>query len=660
MKILKINNFTVIILHEMTILEATLILDIKIPSFCYHPFLSLEGNCRMCLVEIENFQKPQASCCLPIQNNQNIFTNTPFVKKARENSFQFLLLNHPLDCPICDQGGECDLQDQSFNYGTNISIFKFNKRSLINKTYNLFIKTIMNRCIHCTRCIRFCSEYLGKTILGSLNRGVYTEIGSYNQINLNYEFTGNLIDICPVGALTSKPYSFTNRIWELNSIHSLDIFDSFGANLKIDFYKNEIQRILPNSTNFLNNIWINDRIRYCSDSFVTSRLLNPLYKNQKQYKHTHWFFILKFFKYLLTNFKTSTQYILPSTLDFYSLFLIKYQYKNFPIIIDINEKLLNLKIVNTFSFQYLFNSYSNTTKTQNFFLIGLNSRLEFSNFNLKLINQQQFQKLSIFSFGNAYSLLLQDKHLGYNIKKLKLYFFGQQLFCKIIKFYKNFMYLFNSNLFYRFDGKTLYILFSFLLIQSNKFNFNKLLNIILTTCNQTSLLNLGLKTNLLKKKKTTLTVTYQDFQHNTTPFQISFQSYLNTKIFKTLITLPISLYIEYTGYYINTMGFIQKNLPINTNITLNSKSNYKILKKLFFNKKNYKKNIYIKMYSLNYFSKETNFLTLNSTFFNYLILYLEPFSNFLENFYQTSVIERNSRILTQYSKIWINNLINFK
>jgi NADH dehydrogenase (ubiquinone) Fe-S protein 1 len=206
-----INNKIVSVNFNSTVLEACEKIGIVIPRFCFHNQLNVAGNCRMCLVEIEKSPKPVASCAMPVTKNMKIFTDSPLVKKARENIIEFLLLNHPLDCPICDQGGECDLQDQSLNFGSDKSRFFDFKRSVQDKNLGPIVKTIMTRCIHCTRCVRFASEIAGIQVLGTINRGKETEIGLYNDNVISTELSGNLIDLCPVGALTSKPYSVSTR-----------------------------------------------------------------------------------------------------------------------------------------------------------------------------------------------------------------------------------------------------------------------------------------------------------------------------------------------------------------------------------------------------------------------------------------------------------------
>jgi NADH dehydrogenase (ubiquinone) Fe-S protein 1 len=241
----------------------------------------------MCLIELKNSPKPVVACSLPVLNNMILYTNTPLLKKARENILENLLLNHPLDCPICDQGGECDLQDQVKHYGSSYNRFFFKKRAIEDKNFSPLIKTIMTRCIHCTRCVRFGSEIAGIDYLGTLNRGSSTEIGSYITKFFNSEISGNVIDLCPVGALTSKPYAFKARPWELRLVSGIDLTDGLGSNIYINFKETEIVRILPRSNNEINNSIISDKARFSCD-FLTENRIENLYKFDSLYKIINW------------------------------------------------------------------------------------------------------------------------------------------------------------------------------------------------------------------------------------------------------------------------------------------------------------------------------------------------------------------------------------
>ncbi len=272
----------------MTVLQACELADVEIPRFCYHEKLSIAGNCRMCLVELEKSPKPIASCAMPATEGMNIKTNTSFVEKARKGVMEFLLANHPLDCPVCDQGGECDLQDQSMYYGVDKSRFVENKRYVKEKYMGPLIKTQMTRCIHCTRCVRFATEVAGVPEIGAIGRGENMEITTYLEKAMESELSANVIDLCPVGALTSKPYAFEARPWELKKTESIDVMDAVGSNIRVDTYNWEVKRILPRLNNNINEEWISDKTRYSCDGLLKQRLDVPYIKKNNKLEKSTW------------------------------------------------------------------------------------------------------------------------------------------------------------------------------------------------------------------------------------------------------------------------------------------------------------------------------------------------------------------------------------
>ncbi len=270
-----INGREVEVEAGMTVLQACEQVGIEIPRFCYHERLSIAGNCRMCLVEVKpGPPKPAASCALPVGDGMEILTDSPMVKKAREGVMEFLLINHPLDCPICDQGGECDLQDQAVAYGAHGSRFAENKRAVKEKYMGPLVQTIMTRCIHCTRCVRFAAEVAGVDAIGVINRGEHAEITTLEQA-IRSELSGNVIDLCPVGALTSRPYAFTARSWELTKTESVDVLDAVGSNIRVDARGNEVMRVLPRLNEDVNEEWISDKTRFACDGLRRQRLDRP-------------------------------------------------------------------------------------------------------------------------------------------------------------------------------------------------------------------------------------------------------------------------------------------------------------------------------------------------------------------------------------------------
>ena len=288
-----INNKVIDFQDGMTVMQACELADVEIPRFCYHDKLSIAGNCRMCLVEMEKSPKPIASCAMPAAEGMNIKTNTELVKKARQGVMEFLLINHPLDCPICDQGGECDLQDQALHYGFDKSRYEENKRAVKNKYMGPLVSTIMTRCIHCTRCVRFSTEIAGVDDIGLLGRGENAEITTYLEKTIESELSGNVIDLCPVGALTNKPYAFQSRPWELKKTESVDVFDGMGASIRIDSKGKNVLRVLPRLNEEINEEWINDKTRFAIDGLSRQRLDKPYIKIDNKLEVTSWDTALK-------------------------------------------------------------------------------------------------------------------------------------------------------------------------------------------------------------------------------------------------------------------------------------------------------------------------------------------------------------------------------
>ncbi len=269
---LTIDGVEVEVADGLTVLQACEQAGAEVPRFCFHDRLSIAGNCRMCLVEMDKSPKPIASCAMPAGDGMVIHTNTAEVKKAREGVMEFLLINHPLDCPICDQGGECDLQDQAMAYGRHFSRFDEHKRAVKDKDVGPLVETVMTRCIHCTRCIRFADEIAGVEEFGAVFRGEHMEIGTYVEKAISSELSGNMIDLCPVGALTSKPYAFTARSWELRKTESIDVHDAVGSNIRIDARGGEVMRIVPRLNEDVNEEWISDKSRFACDGLTKRRL----------------------------------------------------------------------------------------------------------------------------------------------------------------------------------------------------------------------------------------------------------------------------------------------------------------------------------------------------------------------------------------------------
>jgi NADH-quinone oxidoreductase subunit G len=285
----KVDGIEIEVPQGATVLQACELAGKEIPRFCYHERLSIAGNCRMCLVEVKpGPPKPQASCALPAADGQEISTMSPQVKKAREGVMEFLLINHPLDCPICDQGGECDLQDQAMAYGRGHSRFAENKRAVTEKYMGPVVKTIMTRCIQCTRCVRFAEEVAGAEEIGAIGRGENMEITSYLEGAVTSELSGNVVDLCPVGALVSKPYSFEARPWELRKVPGIDVMDAVGTNIRIDHRFREVMRALPRLNEDVNEEWAHDKTRHAVDGLVRNRLDRPWVRREGKLRPASW------------------------------------------------------------------------------------------------------------------------------------------------------------------------------------------------------------------------------------------------------------------------------------------------------------------------------------------------------------------------------------
>jgi len=444
-----INNKEYEVRANASILQACEDLGIIIPRFCYHEKLSVAGNCRICLVEVEKSPKPVVSCAMPISKNMIIYTETPLVKKAREAVLEFLLINHPLDCPICDQGGECDLQDETLAYASDRSRYLEYKRSVEDKECGPIIKTIMTRCIHCTRCIRFSTEISGQEILGSFGRGEDTEIGTYIQTFIKTELSGNLVDICPVGALTSKPYAYKARSWELQKNDTIDFFDgvcsdiivqtrkssqsSLKLNNKFSITKEEILRVLPRNNGLYIDNWISDKTRYAFDGLKNQRITTPIYYNKnKGIEKQDWATVLldladrlsiNLFQYWGNNMiqmfpPVRLAIIADSLIDLEGLYILSQMLKVYggtDIQYSSNKMYLNIDIPNFYLLNKQINNLENLSSV---LLIGVNTRNEASLFNTGLRKQQLKRNLLYTYIGNSVSLNLQNNHLGNNVQTL--------------------------------------------------------------------------------------------------------------------------------------------------------------------------------------------------------------------------------------------------
>jgi NADH-quinone oxidoreductase chain G len=413
-----VDGTNVFIERGSTVLQACEAIGIEIPRFCYHERLSVAGNCRMCLVEIEKTPKPVASCAMPTMDGMKIFTNTPLVKKAREAVLEFLSLNHPLDCPICDQGGECDLQDQAMLFGSDRSRFYETKRGVEDKNCGPLIKTIMTRCIHCTRCVRFATEIAGVEELGTTGRGRETEIGTYVEKTFKSELSGNIIDLCPVGALTSKPYAFMSRPWELRSTNSIDISDGVGSNIRIDSRGTEILRILPRFNESINEEWISDKARFSYDGLRLQRIESPYIRKDGQLVPTHWseaFEVIgKQLWKSLNNTSTKPRILglISESIDLKSALILKRWFQLLGANFDLKTALDN-DVKCNLPVNYLQNTPIASIENSDLcLLVGVDPRYEASLLNVRLRKRYLEGGFSVASVGSPLNLTFPCQQLG--------------------------------------------------------------------------------------------------------------------------------------------------------------------------------------------------------------------------------------------------------
>ncbi len=469
---LKVNNIDVEVEEGLTVLQACEKVGVEIPRFCYHEKLSIAGNCRMCLVEMEKSPKPIASCAMPAADGMVIKTNTPKIEKSRKGVMEFLLANHPLDCPVCDQGGECDLQDQSMFYGIDKSRFKENKRFVPDKNMGPLIKTQMTRCIHCTRCVRFATEIAGVPELGAIGRGEDMQITTYLEQSIQSELSGNVIDLCPVGALTSKPYVFEARPWELKKTETIDVMDAVGSNIRVDTYDWEVKRILPIINEDINEEWISDKTRYACDGLLNQRLDNPFIKYNNKFEKASWDEAYKIIKSKIENTKKDeicgfvgdlinmeTSFIFR---EFFERVIDskKYESRNSQSFIDTSNRE-----------NYLFNSTINGIEESDLILlIGTNPRFEATMLNARIRKSYLNNKTKIISVNDVGDLTYPYQILNGTTQTIKDIFENKNEVSKeIINSKKPMIILGNSFLDTKSANYLFYLIKEFLL-NNNKFS----------------------------------------------------------------------------------------------------------------------------------------------------------------------------------------------
>ncbi len=416
-----VNNKEIEFEKGMTVLQVCELAKAEIPRFCYHERLSIAGNCRMCLVEIEKSPKPVASCAMPAVDGMVIKTNTPFVEKARKGVMEFLLANHPLDCPVCDQGGECDLQDQSLFYGLDNSRYTENKRQVEEKHMGPLIKTQMTRCIHCTRCIRFATEVAGIPELGAIGRGEDMEITTYLEKSMESELSANVIDLCPVGALTSKPYAFEARPWDLKKTETIDVMDAVGSNIRVDTYGWEVKRVLPRVNDDINEEWISDKTRYACDGLLKQRLDTPYVRENGRLQKKSWNQALQLLISKLKSFDPNEMAGLVGDLaDLEMIYSFKLFFEKCLGSTNFESRQDRIYINPLERMNYIFNSSINGIENSDLILlVGTNPRLEATILNARIRKAYIKNKLAIYSIGNPGDLTYPYQNIGSNTSLIK-------------------------------------------------------------------------------------------------------------------------------------------------------------------------------------------------------------------------------------------------
>ncbi len=579
---IKINQKEIQVDKNLTVMQACEIAGEEIPRFCYHDKLSIAGNCRMCLVEIEKAPKLVSSCTMPLMEGMSIITNSEKVNAGRKGVMEFLLINHPLDCPICDQGGECDLQDQAMYYGFDKSRYKENKRAVDNKNMGPLVNTIMTRCIHCTRCVRFATEVAGVPELGMLGRGENAEITTYLEQSITSELSGNVIDLCPVGALTSKPYQFKARPWELKRTDSIDIFDSVGSNIRVDSRAEEILRVTPRTNEFINEEWISDKVRFNYDGYYQQRIDIPYIKKNQKLSSSSWEETLKILKNKLKSLKPLAlvgEHVDLETGYAINKFMSNFGKDNVECRTDNQAILENLD-------SYRFNTPLNEIENSDLIiLLGTNPKIE-----TPIINHKIFKAYNnnsrIFNIGENISFNYQTEYLGDKLSNL-----NNEKLIKVLKKSSNPLIIIGSAFLNKIKNiKTLKSIFSFAdkynVITKDKNNLN-FLNPYASRVGQLILgnttKNLCEPFSKLKKEKFEIVLSFGSEHIASEQFDNCFRVYFghhgDEGAMKSDIILPTPLYTEKNGIFVNIEGRPQEAKKCHNPIG-SSKEEWSIIKKL--------------------------------------------------------------------------------
>ncbi len=568
---LKVNDIDVEVEEGLTVLQACEKAGAEIPRFCYHEKLSIAGNCRMCLVEMEKSPKPIASCAMPATEGMVIKTNTPKVEKARKGVMEFLLANHPLDCPVCDQGGECDLQDQSMYYGVDKSRFSENKRAVPDKNMGPLIKTQMTRCIHCTRCIRFATEIAGVPELGAIGRGEDMQITTYLEQSIQSELSGNVIDLCPVGALTSKPYVFEARPWELKKTETIDVMDAVGSNIRVDTYDWEVKRVLPIINEDINEEWISDKTRYACDGLLNQRLDTPYIKYNNKFEKASWDEVFNIIKSKIENSnKDKICGFIGDLVNMETSFIFKEFFDRTIDNKNYESRSSNKFIENSERENYLFNSTINGIEDSDFILlIGTNPRFEATIVNARIRKSYLTNNTKVVSVNNVGDLTYPYKNLDGKTKTIKDIFEGNHSVANDIISSKKPIIIIGESLLNNESANYLFSLIKKFLLKYDKISKNwNSLNILSTDASTVGNFDLDLinkNQDLIKDLyENKFEIVYLLGQDNLTfnkknEFVIYQGSHGDKGAEIADVILPAAAYTEQNGYYTNLEGKVQKS-----------------------------------------------------------------------------------------------------
>jgi len=677
---IQINNKEYEVPEGITLIQACDHVGIEIPRFCYHDRLSVAGNCRMCLVELEKGPpKPIASCATNVFEGMSVLTNSDMVKKAREGVTEFLLANHPLDCPICDQGGECDLQDQAYFYGLGSSRFSEEKRAVKEKSFGPLIKTDMTRCIHCTRCVRFATEVAGVEEIGAVGRGENMEITTYVENSISSELSGNMIDLCPVGALTSRPYAYTARPWELVKTGSIDIHDAVGSNIRVDSKGKKVMRILPRINESINQEWISDKARFSYDGLGLQRIDRPYIKKEGKLVAVGWEEAIKCIvekiQEVVKDEKTMAA-LSGDLADVESLFMLKRLLDNLGVR-DYDCRPENSIMKCDTRSSYIFNSTIEGIDEADFFLvIGSNIKNEAAIINSRIGSNVRNNNTEVYNIGAEEDFHYPYIQLGNDPRILTEILNGSHEVAKKLNNAKKPMIILGEQCFIKSDSAPILNIINEISVKYNVISESwNGFNVLHNAASRVGALDLGFvpkkgardTANIIKDVefgKVDLVFLLGYDKPNVSKLGNSFNIYIGTHgdegVSVADVILPASAYTEKTATFVNTEGVVQNTVRavsavgeamedwrivnlISTKLGLEDIKSYTLLQSL------------IKEQCL-VFRDRDNVVRDNqlSEYETTKSVDKEGFSNIVENFYVTNVITKNSKTMAKCSKEILN------